>query len=150
MGEGKVLKYTHSGTNTWQSPYLDLKTYAKNAMGTTPGRIYISFDIYSPDKNMKAFMCVRTNNSGTLSACTTNGYKRGPLYISSDIINAVEAPSSTIQITGGQWHRLEFVFDITQADLVSEVSDKWMICLDGISDASGNTFTNGDVIYMLR
>ena len=136
-GEGKVLKYTHSGTNTWQSPCLNIRDYVKNALGTTPGKIYISFDIYSP-KNMKAYMTIRTYTEGIFSACGSKNYGR---------LNGTINSSSEISVNAGQWKNVEFALNITQADLTSAATDPWMICLDQISDASGY-FANGDVLYI--
>ncbi len=144
LGEGKVVKYVHSGTNTWESTYLDMRPYIQAAM-TEAGRLYISFDIYSATKGFKASVRVRTDSTGTYSACGESNLCR--LYSSSDIINGAAEPSSSILVTAGQWHRVEFVMDVTAEDL-AVTTDKWRLCFDGMSDYAGTGYVSGDAIYI--
>ncbi len=145
LGEGKVLKYTHTGVNTWQSPSFDLRPFVEY-----PGRIYISFDLYSEDKNISASFTVRTNTANILSACTKEGGKHGPLYNSADVINNAEEKTNSVNVSKGSWKRVEYVIDITQADIDNASTDAWTICFDGLKNnkGEGSSFAVDDVFYI--
>ncbi len=143
LGEGKVLQYTHTGENTYQSPAFNLRHYVSQ-----PGRIYISFDVYSPNKDINASFCVRTNTANILSACTSTDGKRGALFSSTDYINNKETKSNAVKATSGAWHRFEFVIDVTQADIDNTSTDGWTICFDGLKASNGTGFGADDVVYI--
>jgi len=137
-GEGKVIKYTHTGENSYQSPAFNLRPYV-----TKPGRIYISFDLYSPVKNIQASYCVRTDTANILSACTQHDGTRGSLFSSNDYINNKSDKSNAVNATSGTWQRFEYVIDITQED-IDNTDGAWMLCFDGLNATLGAD----DIIYI--